>query len=179
MAENKTRVPADNKTKGGNFVDLVVNVARVTKVTKGGKTFSFAALIVSGDQEGKIGIGLGKGREVSLAIAKGTNQARKNMIAVSLRGTTVPYEVIGRHGASRVIVRPAYKGTGVIAGGGVRAVIEAAGYKDILSKSLGSANALNVLQATMNGLRNLKSVQEVASDRGKDVAEVTPFWSRD
>ena len=93
-------------------------------------------------------------------------------------GTTVPHEIIGVHGAARVLLKPASPGTGVIAGGGVRAVIEAAGYKDILSKSLGSANALNVLQATMNGLRNLKSVQEVASDRGKDVAEVTPFWSR-
>ena len=124
-------------------------------------------------------VGVGKARSVPDAIRKALDAARKSLTKVPIVGSTVPHEIIGVHGAARVLLKPASPGTGVIAGGGVRAVIEAAGYKDILSKSLGSANALNVLQATMNGLRNLKSVHEVASDRGKDVAEVSPFWSRD
>lgn len=161
----------DNK-KTGNFVDFVVNVARVTKVTKGGKTFSFAALVVTGDQEGNIGIGLGKGREVSLAIAKGTNRARKSLIELSLRGTTIPYDVVGKHGASRVIIRPAYKGTGVIAGGPVRKVMEAAGVKDVLTKSLGSSNPANVVKATLNAFAKLRSASALAKLRGKTVEEL-------
>lgn len=158
--------------KTGNFVDLVVNVARVTKVTKGGKTFSFAALVVTGDQQGNIGIGLGKGREVSLAIAKATNKARKSLITVSLRGTTVPYDVVGRHGASRVVVRPAYKGTGVIAGGPVRKIMEAVGIKDVLTKSLGSPNPSNVVKATLNAFAQLRSASALAKLRGKTVEEL-------
>ncbi len=107
----------------------MVHVGRVTTVTKGGKRFSFSALVVSGDQEGNVGIGLGKSKEVALAIAKATNQARKNLIPVTIRGTTVPYDVLGKHGSSQVVIRPAYRGTGVIAGGAVRAVMEAAGIK--------------------------------------------------
>jgi small subunit ribosomal protein S5 len=163
---------AENKSKASNFVDYVVHVARVTKVTKGGKTFSFSALVVSGDQQGNVGIGLGKSREVSLAIAKATNQARKSLIPVSLRGTTVPYDVRGQHGASRVVIRPAYKGTGVIAGGAVRKVMEAAGVKDVLTKSLGSSNPKNVAKATLNAFAQLRSASDLAKLRGKTIAEL-------
>ncbi len=163
---------AENKSKASNFVDYVVHVARVTKVTKGGKTFSFSALVVSGDQQGNVGIGLGKSREVSLAIAKATNQARKNLITITLRGTTVPYDVKGRHGASKVVIRPAYKGTGVIAGGAVRKVMEAAGVKDVLTKSLGSSNPKNVAKATLNAFAQMRSAADLAKLRGKTVAEI-------
>lgn len=164
MAENK---------KASNFVDFVVHVARVTKVTKGGKTFSFSALVVSGNPEaGQVGLGLGKSREVSLAIAKATNQARKNLITIALRGTTLPYDVCGQHGASRVVIRPAYKGTGLIAGGAVRKIMEAAGVKDVLAKSLGSANAKNVAKATLNAFAQLRSASDLAKLRGKTIQEL-------
>lgn len=163
---------AENKSKASNFVDYVVNVARVTKVTKGGKTFSFSALVVSGDQQGQVGIGLGKSREVSLAIAKATNQARKNLIEVTLRGTTIPYDTLGQHGASRVVIRPAYKGTGVIAGGAVRKMMEAAGVKDVLTKSIGSSNPTNVAKATLNAFAQLRSAAALAKLRGKTIVEL-------
>lgn len=164
---------ADNRTKAGNFVDFVVHVARVTKVTKGGKTFSFSALVVSGNPEvGQVGLGLGKSREVSLAIAKATNQARKNLINVALRGTTLPYDVLGQHGSARVVIRPAYKGTGVIAGGAVRKIMEAAGVKDVLAKSLGSSNPKNVAKATLNAFAQLRSASDLAKLRGKTIAEL-------
>jgi small subunit ribosomal protein S5 len=160
---------ADHKE---NFVDNVVNLARVTKVTKGGKRFSFAALVVSGNKDGKIGIALGKSREVSQAIAKATNRARKRMITVALRGNTVPYDVEGRHGSSRVIIRAASKGTGVIAGGAVRAVMEALGVKDVLAKALGSANQQNVVKATLNALAKLRTADHIAKLRGKTVKQL-------
>lgn len=160
---------ADHKE---NFVDNVVNLARVTKVTKGGKRFSFAALVVSGNKEGRIGIALGKSREVSQAIAKATNRARKRMIAVALRGDTIPYDIEGRHGSSRVIIRAASKGTGVIAGGAVRAIMEAVGIKDVLAKSLGSSNQQNVAKATLNALAKLRSAQRIALLRGKTVKQL-------
>lgn len=160
---------ADHKE---NFVDNVVNLARVTKVTKGGKRFSFAALVVSGNRDGKIGIALGKSREVSQAIAKATNRARKRMITVALRGNTVPYDVEGRHGSSRVIIRAASKGTGVIAGGAVRAVMEALGVKDVLAKALGSANQQNVVKATLNALAKLRTADHIAKLRGKTVKQL-------
>ncbi len=163
---------AENRSKASNFVEHVIHVARVTKVTKGGKTFSFSALVVSGDQQGNVGIGLGKSREVSLAIAKATNQARKNLVNVTLRGTTVPYDVRGAHGASRVIIRPAYKGTGVIAGGAVRKIMEAAGVKDVLTKSLGSSNPKNVAKATLNAFAQLRSASDLAKLRGKTIVEL-------
>ncbi len=164
---------AENKSKSGNFVDSVVHVARVTKVTKGGKTFSFSALVVSGNPEtGEVGLGLGKSREVSLAIAKATNQARKNLIKIALRGTTLPYDVKGRHGASRVVIRPAYKGTGVIAGGAVRKIMEAGGVKDVLAKSVGSRNPKNVAKATLNALAQLRLASDMAKLRGKTIDEL-------
>lgn len=161
------------ETKTTNLVDFVVNVNRVTKVTKGGKRFSFSALVVCGDQEGKIGIALGKSREVSLAIAKATNKARKTMIAVPLRGTTIPFNVEGKHGASRVVIRAASKGTGVIAGGAMRSVMEALGIKDVLAKSVGASNRQNVAKATLNALAKLRSVGHLAKLRGKSIAELT------
>lgn len=156
MAENKEQA----------FADFVVQVKRVTKVTKGGKRFSFSAFVVSGDQSGKVGIGLGKSKDVSAAIAKATNQARKNLIAVALRGSTIPYPVKGSHGASKVVIRSASKGTGVIAGGGVRSVMEAVGIKDVLTKSVGAPNRQNVVKATLNALAKLRTAQHLARLRG-------------
>lgn len=157
---------ADNKE---TFVDNVVSVRRVTKVTKGGKRFSFSALVVSGNREGKVGIALGRSREVSMAIAKATNKARKKMINVALRGSTIPYDVIGSHGASKVIIRPASKGTGVIAGGAMRQIFDVAGVKNVLAKSIGSGNHQNVVKATLNALAKLRSASHLAKLRGKTV----------
>ncbi len=155
MAENKEQI----------FTDFVVHVKRVTKVTKGGKRFSFSAFVVSGNQEGKVGIGLGKSKDVSSAIAKATNRARKSLITVALRGSTIPYPVQGSHGASKVIIRSASKGTGVIAGGGVRFVMEAVGIKDVLTKSVGAPNRQNVVKATLNALAKLRTAQHLARIR--------------
>ena len=160
------------ETKEHSIVDMVVQVRRVTKVTKGGKRFSFSALVVSGDQEGKIGIAQGKSREVSLAIAKATNKARKHMITIPLRGSTIPYPVIGRHGASTVVIRSASKGTGVIAGGAVRAVMETLGIKDILTKSVGSGNRQNVVKATLNALAKLRSASQLAKLRNTSIKDM-------
>lgn len=155
-----------------NSFENVVSVRRVTKVTKGGKRFGFSAFVVSGDQKGNIGIALGKSKEVSSAIAKATLRARKNRIAVPLRDTTIPYSVEGTHGASRVIIRAASKGTGMIAGGAMRAVMEALGVKDILAKSLGASNQQNVVKATLNALAKLRSADHIAKLRGKTIKEM-------
>jgi small subunit ribosomal protein S5 len=160
------------KNKENLFVDHVVDVRRVTKVTKGGKNFSFSALVVSGNREGKIGIALGKSLEVSQAIAKATNKARKNMIEIPLRGATIPYPVEGRHGASSVIIRSAYKGTGIIAGGAVRSVMDALGVKDVLAKSLGSSNRQNVVKATLNALAKLRSANHLARLRDTTINDI-------
>jgi len=160
------------------YDERIIDITRVAKVVKGGRRFAFRVAVVVGDNKGRVSVGVGKARSVPDAIRKALETARKTLEPVTMVGTTIPHEVIGEHGAARVLIKPASPGTGVIAGGGVRAVIEAAGYKDILSKSLGSANVLNVMLATMNGLRQLKSVQQVAADRGKDKADVLPFWSR-
>lgn len=162
----------ENSKKEQEFVEHVVNVNRVTKVTKGGKRFAFSAFVVTGNKQGKIGIALGKSREVSQAISKATNKARKNLIEVPMRGATVPYEVVGKHGACKVIIRPASKGTGKIAGGAVRAILDAVGIEDVLTKSLGSNNAQNVAKATLNALAQLRSVQKLAHMRGMTVTEM-------
>lgn len=161
-----------NQEEASNSFENVVSVRRVTKVTKGGKRFSFSAFVVSGDQAGSVGVALGKSREVSSAIAKATASARKNRIQVTMRGTTLPYNVIGTHGASKVILCSASKGTGLIAGGAVRAIMEALGVKDVLAKSIGSANQQNVVKATLHALAKLRSAQHIAQLRGKTVQEI-------
>lgn len=158
--------------------ERVVHIARVAKVVKGGRRFGFRAVVVVGDGKGSVGAGVGKAREVPEAIRKGIEKAKKNMIQVPIAGTTIPHEVVSRFGAAKVLLKPASPGTGVIAGGGVRAVVEAAGVKDILSKSLGSANILNVVWATIEGLKQLKDPEEEARRRGKPLKEVLPFWEQ-
>ncbi|MEN6300354.1 MAG: 30S ribosomal protein S5 [Anaerolineaceae bacterium] len=160
------------------FDERVVEIARVAKVVKGGRRFSFRVTVVAGDNKGSVGIGIGKANAVPDAMRKATERARKNMHKVYLFGTTIPHEVIGKIGGARVMLKPASRGTGVIAGGGVRAVLESAGVSDILTKSLGSSNLLNVVLATMNALDQLKSPQDEAARRGKSPKDVTPFWER-
>jgi small subunit ribosomal protein S5 len=154
------------ETEESAFTDKVVHVNRVAKVVKGGRRFSFSAIVVVGDGNGKVGYGLGKALEVPEAIRKGTERAKKSMISVDLAGTTVPHMAIGNSGSGQVLLKPAAKGTGVIAGGSVRAVVEAAGVKDLLTKVLGSHNPHNVVRATMDALKQMKLAKTVAKERG-------------
>ena len=157
--------PADDTPK--DTIEKVVFINRCAKVVKGGRRFSFSALIVTGDMKGRVGIGFGKANEVSEAIRKGSESARKSMVPVSIAENTIPHEVIGEFGGGRVLLRPASPGTGVIAGGGVRAVIEAAGIRDVLAKSLGSSNHSNVVKATLSALTSLRPRSEIMRLRGK------------
>ena len=156
--------------------ERVVDIARTSKVVKGGRRFGFRAVVVVGDNKGSVGVGVGKAREVPEAIRKGVERAKRDMRKIPIVGTTIPHQVVSRFSAAKVLLKPASPGTGVVAGGGVRAVVEAAGIKDILTKSLGSANILNVVTATMKALDELKDPVLEAQLRGKTVDEVSPFW---
>jgi small subunit ribosomal protein S5 len=158
--------------------ERVVHIARTAKVVKGGRRFSFRAVVVVGDNHGQVGYGVGKAREVPDAVRKGSERARKVMRLFPMTGTTIPHAAIGDFSAARVLIRPASPGTGVIAGGGVRAVLEAAGIHDILTKSMGSANMLNVVAATFKALEMLKNPEEEAKRRGKPAEALAPFWLR-
>jgi small subunit ribosomal protein S5 len=161
-----------NPEEVGEFVDKVVYINRVAKVVKGGRRFSFSALVVVGDQNGHVGAGLGKANEVPEAIRKGTDRAKRNLFRIPLTKGTIPHDIVGNFGAAQVILRPAAPGTGVIAGGGVRPVLEVAGVTDILTKSLGTSNPHNVIHAVVAALKALRSPDQVAKTRGKTVAEI-------
>jgi small subunit ribosomal protein S5 len=166
--------PGRDDAPKSQFEERVVAINRVAKVVKGGRRFSFTALVVVGDGNGKVGVGYGKAKEVPAAIQKGVETAKKSFFPVPMIGSTIPHEVLGEEGAGRVLLKPASPGTGVIAGGPVRAVLEAAGVSDVLSKSLGSSNPINIVHATVAGLKQLKRPNELAERRGLELAEMSP-----
>jgi small subunit ribosomal protein S5 len=165
--------------EGPQLDERVVDIGRTAKVVKGGRHFSFRAVVVVGDNKGSVGVGVGHAREVPDAVRKGTERARKAMRPVPLAGTTIPHPMIAKFGASEVMLKPATPGTGVIAGGGVRAVLECAGVRDVLTKSLGSSNKLNVVRATLQALSQMKNAETEARRRNKPIAELVPPWRRE
>ena len=168
MARNSDQIGSD----GEGFTEQLINVRRVSKVVKGGRIFGFSALTVVGDGNGRVGMGRGKAREVPVAVQKAMEDARRNMIKVNLKGQTVQYPVVGRHGAAKVVIRPASEGTGIIAGGTMRAIFEAAGVRDVLAKVIGTTNPVNVSRATLNGLGRIRSPEQMAAKRGKTVDQI-------
>ena len=154
------------------FKDRLVSIQRVTKVTKGGRNFSFAAIVVVGDEKGVVGFGLGKAKEVTTAISKGIDDAKKNLVKIPLNKKTIPHEQVAKYGGARVFMKPAAEGTGLTAGGAMRAVLEVAGVENVLAKCYGSTNAANVVRATFNGLKEMSSPEKVAAKRGKSVEEI-------
>lgn len=179
MAKRERRNKERDREEREELVERVVNLARTAKVSMGGRRFAFRALVVVGDQKGRVGIGIGKARDVPDAIRKASDQARKNMVQVPLLNSTIPHAVEANFGAGRVLLKPASPGTGVIAGGGVRAVVEACGINDILSKSLGSDNILNVVQATFKALQELQDFRREAQNRGVEPSHLAPFWYKE
>ena len=178
MAERRRRDSRRNQEERDEFDERVVDIRRVAKVIKGGRRFAFRTVVVVGDNRGNVGIGIGKARAVPDSIRKAAERARRNIQSVALSGTTIPYTVVGRHGGARVLLKPAAPGTGVIAGGGVRAVLEVVGVRNVLTKSQGSANLLNVTMATQDALKQLRGAEQLAEMRGKRPHEVAPFWER-
>lgn len=177
MAEKRERRERRDEERE-ELDERVVDIKRVAKVIKGGRRFAFRTVVIVGDNKGRVGIGIGKSRGVPDGIRKGSDRARRNMKKVALAGATIPHEVTGYWGGAKVFLKPASPGTGVIAGGGVRAVLEAVGVRDILTKSQGSPNLLNVAMATFDALQQLRSPEELAAMRGKGVEDVLPFWER-
>lgn len=171
--QNKSFSPVTEAEEAPEFVEKVVHINRCAKVVKGGRRFSFAALVVTGNQKGEVGVGYGKAKEVPEAIRKGSEQAKKNLVSIKLRGDTIPHHVLGEADGGKVLLRPASDGTGVIAGGGVRAVLESVGIKNILSKSLGSNNHLAMVNATMDALQQLRSNDEIKKIRFSESAVTT------
>ncbi len=169
----------EREERRDEFEERVVHLARTAKVVKGGRRFAFRAVVVVGDKQGRVGVGIGKAREVPDAIRKASDRAKKSLVSVPRLGSTIPHEVVAKFGSGQVMLKPASPGTGVIAGGGVRAVVEAAGISDILSKSLGSDNILNVVQATFAGLKELQDFRQEAAYRGVDPAHLAPFWYKE
>lgn len=167
----RSNAPPSSRDDYENSFEKVVHINRCSKVVKGGRRFSFSALVVSGDRDGRVGIGFGKAQEVAECIKKASEASKKSMVAVNISSNTIPHPVIGEHGGGRVMLRPASPGTGLIAGGGVRAVVEAAGIKDILAKSMGSNNQANVVKATINALEQLRTKEQIYAVRGKRIAE--------
>ncbi len=177
--ERREREPRREREEEREELDeRVVDIKRVAKVIKGGRRFAFRTVVIVGDNNGRIGVGVGKARGVPDSIRKGSERAKRNMRKVSLSGSTIPHPVTASYGGAEVMLKPAAPGTGVIAGGGVRAVLEAVGVRNILTKSMGSNNLLNVAMATMKALEQLRSAEEMAAMRGKPVDEVRPFWER-